>query len=182
MYDKVYGLYYNFFYYYISSHFLFCKMTAVSVPYLWLSASVEDCSSSREGPAIRGMESWRRQGDRCRCGCLKGVGDAREPAGGWLKTGGATLANSDSWLLMNSSINTWTSAAPGTKAGDRDDILDSELHNCLLNRSKTHVAWQLPLWQDVPPMMLWGSSALARMIFGPKTVARFWSPILLLPE
>lgn len=34
----------------------------------------------------------------------------------------------------------------------------------------------------LPPMMLCGSSALARRMFGPNTVAKFWTLILLLLE
>ena len=83
--------------------------------YLGFCASEADWPGSLERSAIRGRDSWRRQGDGWRWGCLRALGDARAPPGGRAEMDGGILANRVSCSLISSNINTWTSAAPETQ-------------------------------------------------------------------
>ena len=88
---------------------------------------------------------------------------------------GGILANKVSCSLISSNINTWTSAAPGTRqertSYSLKKVLPGSLHT---------LDTRLNVSMDLPPMMLCGSSALARRMFGPNTVAKFWQLILLM--
>lgn len=88
---------------------------------------------------------------------------------------GGILANRVSCSLISSSINTWTSAAPETQTErvtySLKKVLPVSLHT---------LDTKYDVNMDLPPMMLCGSSALARRMFGPNTVAKFWQLILLM--